>query len=44
MVKGLDKVKYLDMEWIVGWIKGGMALIVDGNMHKIVCVEYLEGI
>jgi len=41
-IEPLDWVEYLGRGWIVGWIKGGMALIVDGSMDKIIHVSQLK--
>lgn len=40
-IKAFDGVQWCGRGWIVGWIKGGMALIADGENSKLVHVDML---
>ena len=41
-VKAFDVVLYCAEKWIVGWVKGSIALIVNGKESRVVLLEMLE--
>ena len=43
-IRAFDVVLYCSEKWIVGWVRGSIALIANGKESRVVLLEMLENV
>ena len=43
-IRAFDVVQYSTEKWIVGWVRGSMAMIVNGKESRVVLLTMLNNV